>query len=456
MMSLSNLQFIFRFLPALILIYYLSPSSIRKYVLLLASLIFYALGDVRYLALLVAAVLINYFLGKKVVDGLKNYLVYVIAFDVALLALFKALGTFIGNSLIPVGISFYTFKMISYQIDLYKGNFKKLPDFVDTAVYFTLFAQIASGPIMRWSSYEENSSYISRKYRLLHGSFHSRLYLIEVGLYYFCIGLILKVMIADHLAYAWQSIGTIGYAHLSTPLAWLGVVIYSLNLYYDFWGYSLMASGIASMLGFPFIENFHHPYAASSVSDFYRRWHMSLGSWFRDYVYIPLGGSRNGVLRNILSLFAVWLLTGLWHGFSITFIIWAFFLLLLILCEKFIWSRFPSIYKFVGRFHVLVLVPLSWIPFAMGKWSYLYGYLNRLFPFANIPANVFANDYVGILQTYWPYIIVGFIGLVPIVFAAIKKFRNNIFVILFVLVLFWISIYSLSVRQENPFMYFKF
>ena len=160
MMSLSNLQFIFRFLPALILIYYLSPSSIRKYVLLLASLIFYALGDVRYLALLVAAVLINYFLGKKVVDGLKNYLVYVIAFDVALLALFKALGTFVGNSLIPVGISFYTFKMISYQIDLYKGNFKKLPDFVDTAVYFTLFAQIASGPILRWSSYEVNSSYI--------------------------------------------------------------------------------------------------------------------------------------------------------------------------------------------------------------------------------------------------------------------------------------------------------
>lgn len=301
----------------------------------------------------------------------KDRLVTVLALDIGLLVLFKALGAFAGSSILPLGLSFYTFKMISFQADVFRGEMKELPTFKRTAVYFTMFPQIVSGPIMRFnegSFLMEEREYSWEK--------------LEEGLQYFVAGLGTKVLLADRLAILWKDIHMIGYESISTPLAWLGAAAYSMELYFDFWGYSLMASGICVMLGFPFVKNFEHPYASKSVSEFWRRWHMTLGSFFRDYVYIPLGGSRGGMPETLRNLLAVWVLTGLWHGGSLNFVLWGLALFLLIAVEKIglgkLFTRFPLI----GRCYTLFLIPVTWVFFALTDLGQLGLYLERLFPFA--------------------------------------------------------------------------
>ena len=453
-MSFSDLKMIFRFLPIFLAVYYVTPPSYRRYILFVASIFIYATGDPRYLALLIASIIFNWFLGTDAFRHQKSSFVLAVLVDVVLLVLFKTLGAFSSLSFLPVGISFYIFKMISYQFDLFRGRIEHMPSFIDTAAYFSMFSQIVSGPIMRYEDYTANTSY---RRRLKDDSGRkSMLSCLDEGAFYFCIGLAFKVIIADHLAQCWYAIGTIGYAHISAPLAWIGVLCYPLNLYFDFWGYSLMASGIGVALGFPFIENFHHPYAAASVADFYRRWHMTLGSWFRDYVYIPLGGSRKDGFSTFLNLLIVWLITGLWHGFSLNFLIWAGVLFILIVWEKFVLIRFPFLMKVLGRFHVLVLIPLSWMPFALGKPEYIAGYFNCLFPFVTPPSNVYALDYVTILDNYLPFLIAGLVLLIPLFFNFIKKHRHNPLVAFICLALFWVSIYSLAGKAGNPFMYFRF
>ena len=295
MISFASLEFMFRFLPVFLIVYYAFPAKHRNTILLIGSIVFYAMGEPVFILLLIFLTWLNYFIGKQMRNqrcgyeirkwhkiARRRYLTGIVCVDVAVLIAFKALGVFVSGSLLPLGISFYLFKMISYQADLYRGEIADSPGFMDTALYFMVFPQIAQGPIMR---YEEGRTYALRYYSL-EG--------FEDGLQYFVIGLSMKVLLADRLAILWKDLQMIGYQSISTPLAWLGAVGYSLQLYFDFWGYSLMASGLMVMLGFDFIENFHHPYASKSISEFYRRWHMTLGSWFRDYVYFPMGGSRCG------------------------------------------------------------------------------------------------------------------------------------------------------------------
>ena len=455
-MSFSDLLFIFRFLPVFLILYYLVPGMLRRYLLLGASLLFYALGDIRFFMLLIAATLANYVIGKEVYYRRKSSFILILLLDTALLAGFKSLGAFAGSVFIPVGISFYVFKMISYQSDLYRGKMVDAPSAIDAATYFSMFPQMISGPIMRFADYADTGAdrdVMVDPFHLTRREYMPRL---EEGAFYFISGLALKVILADHLAMCWNAIGTIGYAHLSTPLAWIGVLCYSLNLYFDFWGYSLMASGICLALGFPFIENFHHPYAAGSVTDFYRCWHMTLGSWFRDYIYIPLGGSRKGGFRTFFNLLVVWLLTALWHGFSLNFLIWGMTLFVLIVWEKYVLSRVRILHAVLSRFHVLVLVPLTWIPFALGKTTHLIGYFHRLFPFARIPANVFEYDYVEILRNYTVFFLAGIVLLIPQVFETLKYNRKHPVVVILLLALFWVSVYSLVGSAGNPFMYFQF
>lgn len=454
MMSFSDLQMIFRFLPLFLAIYYVVPPYFRRGVLLIGSLFVYATGDLRYLPLLISSVIFNYFLGLDCLRGKKGSLALTILMDAGLLIAFKSLGAFVSLSFLPVGISFYTFKMISYQCDLYRGRIASAPSFIDTAAYFTLFAQIVSGPIMRYEDYARNTSY--RRKRKDDPNRPSMVACMEEGAFYFCLGLSFKVLIADHLAQCWHAIGTIGYAHVSVPLAWMGVVVYPLNLYFDFWGYSLMAAGVGVALGFPFVENFHHPYAARGVADFYRRWHMTLGSWFRDYIYIPMGGSRAGAGRTFINLFVVWLVTGLWHGLTLNFLIWAGVLFVLIVWEKYVLAHVPALMKVLGRVHVLLFVPLTWMPFALGKLSYLTGYMRCLFPFIDKPTNVYTHDYVTLLDNYLPFILAGLVLLVPQVFDTLKRHHKNPLVALICLTLFWASVYSLAGKAGNPFMYFRF
>ena len=375
------------------------------WVLFFGSFLFYTLGEPRWCLVLLGATIFNYFLGKWTSLQRKSFLILAAVFDAGLLMIFKILGLTISMDFLPIGISFYTFKMIAYQADLYTGKLGERPDFVTTASYFYFFPQLLQGPIMRPDNMYSSAIWIdkdvsSRKERL--GIYLNN---IEDGLKFFIMGMAMKVLIADHLAVLWKDLHTIGYESISTPLAWIGALAYSLDLYFDFWGYSLMAAGLGVALGFPFVQNFNHPYAAKGVRDFYRRWHMSLGTWFRDYIYIPLGGNRKGTFRGIINLLIVWALTGIWHGITPNYIIWGLFLYVLILSEKYIISRSKTLFNIVSRLNVFVLIPVSWVVFAISDMERLTVYMTRLFPFFGISGYVNTSDYIKYSTLYWPYIV---------------------------------------------------
>ena len=454
MVNFSDLNFIFRFLPVFLIAFFLTPIKFRTWTLLFGSLLFYAMGDLRMLPALAGAVIVN-FLFARAQDGekSKSLLLFILAIDFGMLAEFKILSQFVDNRLMPVGISFYLFKMISYQMDVYRGKISGDESFVNVAAYFCMFPQIVSGPIMRYEKFKDNP-FVQGKSQ---GRF-SVFTMIEDGLRYFVLGLALKVLIADHLAMLWKDIGTIGYESISTPLAWLGAYAYTMELYFDFWGYSLMAAGIGVMLGFPFITNFDQPYGSGSVSEFYRRWHATLGSWFRDYIYFPLGGSRNGSFRTVLNLFVVWVVTGFWHGITLNFILWGVILFVIIVLEKFVvFGKMPAaVGRIIGRFNVFVLIPLTWVVFAINDFGMLGEYFSRLFPFFGQGTNVNDRDFIKNLGIYWMILVPGVLLLIPRVYEFWENHRNHpVFNILWI-ILFWGCVYSIAGSAGNPFMYFRF
>ena len=464
-MLFSDLNFIFRALPLFLICYYIVPYRSRKWILLIASILFYAYNAFFYLPVLLCALVINHCLSAAV--SRKSRIVFTISLvlNAAVLILFKFLGTSesvitlpTGSSLkliLPLGMSFYIFKLISYQSDLYTGKIKN-KSLVNLAVYVTDFTQIISGPISRYSDSHAHTHKIVSSTEKAHTRFRAALSQISDGLTYFIAGLFLKVILADHLAILWNEIGTIGYDSISTPLAWIGAVVYSLDLYYDFGGYSLMAAGLGVMIGAPFIRNFKNPYAATSVSDFYRRWHMTLGSWFRDYIYIPLGGSRRGSLRTVLNLTVVWLLTGLWHGITINYLIWAGALLLMILFEKFVFSKNDVLYSIIGHINVWLMIPLTWIVFSIRSLNDLTHYFMRLFGQLPDAAVINASDYTRILSEGWLYLIPALIILLPGIRNIFIKHRNGKLWTVMLFIMFWLSIYSICGAVSNPFMYMSF
>jgi alginate O-acetyltransferase complex protein AlgI len=426
------------------------------WVLFFGSFIFYTLGEPRWCLVLLGATIFNYILGKWTSLQRKSFLILAVSFDAGLLMLFKILGSTISIDFLPIGISFYTFKMIAYQADLYTGKLKERPDFVTTASYFYFFPQLLQGPIMRPDKMYSSAIWIdsdvsTRKERI--GIYLNN---IEDGLKYFIAGMAMKVLIADHLAVLWKDLHTIGYESISTPLAWIGALAYSLDLYFDFWGYSLMAAGFGVALGFPFVKNFNHPYAALGVRDFYRRWHMSLGTWFRDYIYIPLGGNRRGDFRGILNLLLVWLLTGIWHGITPNYIIWGMFLYVLILSEKYIISVNKTLFNVVSRLNVFLMIPISWVIFAISDMERLTVYMTRLFPFFGISGYVNTSDYIKYSTLYWPYIVPGLVLLIPRVFDFCEKKRKHPVAVVVLFVLFWLCIFSIANTAGNPLMYLRF
>ncbi len=457
MINFSDLTFIFRFLPVFVIAYYLTPITYRTWTLLLGSLVFYGVGDIRMLPVLLGAVVVNYLFSRAIRGGNKKklLLVFIVCIDALMLVEFKILGQVIDNSLMPLGVSFFVFKMISFQADTYMDKITEEPPFADVAAYFCMFPQIVSGPIMRFSDYVENDHIGKDAYK---AELKTILGNIEDGLRFFVLGLFMKVMIADHLSMLWNDIGTIGYESLSTPLAWIGAATFSMQLYYDFWGYSLMAAGVGVMLGFPFVVNFDQPYSAKGVSDFYRRWHATLGSWFRDYIYIPLGGSRVKAPRIILNLLIVWLITGFWHGITLNYILWGLILFVIIVSERFIvFKLLPKwLGVIVGRLHVFVLIPLTWVVFAIPGLDMLREYFCRLFPFFGEGIAVNAGDYIKKLGTYGVFLGLGLILLIPGIYGLFEKYRKKPVIMAILFVIFWICVFSLSNSAGNPFMYFKF
>lgn len=458
MVSFAGLEFIFRFFPVFILLYYMVPSKYRETLLLLGSLFFYAVGEPVFIFLLILLTGFNYYMGKKAWESVQSFSIHewqakkkkvfmlsAVIVDVVVLIVFKVLSTFVNSSLLPLGISFYIFKMISYQIDLYRKEIWERPDLKSTAVYFMMFPQVVSGPIMRF-----NEGYFGDRRNY---SWEQ----LEDGLKYFVLGLGMKVLLADRLAILWKDLQMIGFQSISTPLAWLGAAGYSLQLYFDFWGYSLMAAGILVMLGFDFIENFKHPYSSKSIAEFYRRWHITLGSWFKDYVYIPLGGSRCAKGRLILNLAVVWLLTGIWHGNGINFLIWGILLGLLIILEKLFYGKYLEKTPVIGNIYVMIFIPLTWVVFAITDLKQLGIYFGRLFPFiggAGIAVN--PQDIIKYGQNYGVLFIIGILLCIPVVSRFYEKFKKNPLMIVFLAIVFWVSVYFMASSAGNPFMYFKF
>ena len=337
-MIFSSIEFLLCFFPVFLLCYSLTPRKLKNATLLLGSLIFYAFGDVRSLPILMASILFNYFIGRgmaepdrrkgaygkrqkrRIEKKNRRLLAAAVVVNIGVLCLFKYLP---GRAGLPLGISFYTFQVLSYLIDVYRGEQKKELSFVRFAAYISMFPQLVSGPIVLYG--EVRSKLWNRRFCAE---------TLQDGLKVFTAGLAAKVLLADRIGILWHDVQVTGFESISTPLAWLGAVAFSLKIYFDFYGYSLMAVGLGRILGFELPQNFREPYMAVTVRDFYRRWHMTLGRWFCKYVYIPLGGSRNGELRTALSLLAVWFLTGIWHGSTANFLIWSMMLWLLIVMER--------------------------------------------------------------------------------------------------------------------------
>lgn len=454
MVAFSSVEFLFRFLPVFLAVYYITPKKYRNTTLLFGSIVFYAVGEPYFILLLLASVWFNYILAVKIRNNKghgrdkqrRNWLITALLLDIGLLVVYKIAGAVAGNALLPLGLSFYTFKMISFQMDVYRGEIAGLPTFKRTAVYFMMFPQLVSGPIMRYN--EGDFTLGKRSYSWEQA---------EQGIQYFIIGLGTKVLLADRLAILGRDIQAIGYESISTPLAWLGAAAYSMQLYFDFWGYSLMASGLCVMLGFSFIGNFNHPYASKSISEFWRRWHMTLGSFFRDYVYIPLGGSRNGRLKTIRNLLVVWLLTGLWHGGSLNFILWGLVMFMLIVMEKLWLSKWLQKFPLLGRVYVLLVIPVTWVLFAVTDLQQLTIYLARMFPFTGaFGIAVNPGDIWKYLGMYAHYLIAGVIWCIPAAYGFVIKNRKNPVIIAGMVVLFWLCVYCTVSMGNNPFAYLKF
>lgn len=455
----SSLEFLFRFLPVFLVVFYLTPVKYRKIVLFIGSILMYACGEPRFVFLLLACTALNFLIGKNMKVDIdspfihskwrdkkrRKWLLLALITDVGVLAFFKIGNVVDSNILLPLGISFYTFKMISYQMDVFRGKVEADNSFWSFGSYVCMFPQLTSGPIMRYDDASEGLEHLGCTPEQF-----------EEGLRLLVIGLGAKVLLADRLGILWNDIQTIGFESISTPLAWLGAFTYSLQLYFDFEGYSLMAVGIGMMIGMPYIKNFDQPYMATSVSDFWRRWHMTLGSWFRDYVYIPMGGNRKGIPRLLLNLCVVWLLTGLWHGSGVNFLIWGITVGLFVIVEKLFYGKWLSRHKLVSHIYVWIVIPLTWVIFAVTSLPDLGIYFGRLFPFFGIGETLNPQDIFKYFSMYWWLLLAEIFFCIPGVSAWFNKHRKSWYANALLLVLFWMAVYQLTNAANNPFMYFRF
>ena len=453
----NSLEFLFRYLPVFLAAFYLTPPRYRNITLFIGSILLYACAQPRYVLLLLAVTFLNYLIGLRMMESLslphrrqrlrakRKWLLLAAATDLGILAFFKIGNVASGNLLLPLGLSFYTFRLVSYQADIYLGKIGAEPSFWRMGSYICMFPQIASGPIMRYEEAQE-------------GLWGERINpeQFEEGLRLLILGLASKTLLADRLGILWNDIQTIGFESISTPLAWLGAFAYSLQIYFDFEGYSLMAVGIGRMIGLPYIRNFDQPYSAISISDFWRRWHITLGSWFRDYVYIPMGGNRVGKLRLAGNLAFVWLLTGLWHGNGLNFLLWGLALGVLVILEKLLYGGLLKKHRLFSHLYVWFLIPLTWMIFAIPDVGEIGVYFARLFPFFGVGETLNAGDILKYLAMYWPFLLAGVFCCIPAVSRFYERWKKKWFVTALLAVLFWISVYRLSVSAGNPFLYFSF
>lgn len=466
-MVFSSATFIFYFLPITILIYYLVPMKAKNGVLLLFSLFFYGFGEPVYILIMILSILIDYFNGL-LIEKYRNrkmlpkvFLTVSVFANLGLLAFFKYGDFFIRNvneisgsrfSLLnvalPIGISFFTFQTMSYSIDVYRGNTKAQKNIITFGAYVSMFPQLIAGPIVIYKDVERQLSD-----RVMN------IEKIREGILRFVLGLGKKVLLANSIGALWEEIRFIPAAELSLASAWMGIMAFSLQIYFDFSGYSDMAIGLGKIFGFDFLENFDYPFISKSITEFWRRWHMSLGSWFRDYLYIPLGGNRNGTLISLRNIVVVWLLTGFWHGAAWNYVLWGAYFAVVLILEKYVLKNILD--KMSGFFRRLYTIPvllISFAVFAMEELPQLFSYLKVMLGQGMIMDEVFLSylSRYGVLfiilmvcATPWPYKM----------FRAYTSRKNITGEALSGAVLTLVFILSVSFIIDgayNPFLYFRF
>ena len=444
-MNFSSIPFLW-FLAAFLTLFGLCPARYRRYLLLAGSVVFMALGSVTAALWALLFALVNYLLGYFVENSSHRKLTMALAVAINVMALV----TFKLVKLLPDGLSFYTFAFITYLVDIGRGQLQAEYDPVRFANYSFFYPKFLMGPITR---YGELGPELDKPRLNLAG--------LQTGLENLVTGFAMKVLIADKLAILWNELVKIGFESLPSPLAWLGAFSFSIQLYIEWQSYTLMAHGIANILGYKLPQNFNYPYLARSIGDYYRRWHMTLMRWFKDYVYIPLGGSRAGTGRTVVNILIVWLLTSLWHGLGWNFLLWGMSLGLFIVIEKLWLGPVLEKNKVLSHLWVLFLIPLTWVCFKINDTAELGAYFSRLFPFFGsegvvqidvVPMDVFWMY----LKQFALYLILGVVFCFPLPEKLIHRFGKTWIGAVLLAALFWYAVYELNRNGNNPFMYLNF
>ena len=467
-MLFSSIPFLYYFLPAVVLLYFVVPKALKNFVLLAFSLVFYAWGEPKYVFLMLASITLGYVLGILIERfrgkiWAKIFLALSLISSLGFLAYFKYADFFISNFnaatglsvpllkiALPVGISFYTFQILSYTIDVYRGEVKAQRNFISLAAYIALFPQLIAGPIVRYSTIAEQLNHRTHSMER-----------VALGARRFILGLGKKILIADVLAEFCASFGASD--DKSVVFFWAYAIAYSLQIYFDFSGYSDMAIGLGKLFGFDFLENFNYPFISGSITEFWRRWHMSLGTWFRDYVYIPLGGNRVGKLRGLFNIFVVWMLTGFWHGASWNFVFWGLYFAILLLIEKVFLLKYLKKMKVMNHVYVIFLILISFVIFNSTEGlSQLFGTVGGMFGAGGVP--FISTETIYYLRSYGVVFILALVGSTPLIKMAVTKAQekkigervlNTIEPIVLVGLLLVMTAYLVD-GSFSPFLYFRF
>lgn len=470
-MLFSSITFLFIFLPLTLLLYYLVPFRMKNYVMLAASLIFYAWGEPVYIILMILSIILNYFCGQDIYEkrdnarAMKMSLMFGVVMNLLILGFFKYYGLLMDtvNAILPIdipyrvlalpiGISFYTFQAMSYLIDVYRKEVKPQENILYFALYISMFPQLIAGPIVRYIDIEE---------QLKERSINSTKF--GEGAMYFIRGLAKKVVLANTFGAVYEQVAAMQMGSFSTLTAWVGAIAYAFQIYFDFGGYSDMAIGLGKMFGFEFLPNFNYPYIAKSITDFWRRWHISLSTWFREYVYIPLGGNRCTPSRHILNLLIVWMLTGLWHGAQWNFMFWGLYYGVILILEKYLWgSKIEKLPSAVQHIYAFVLVLIGWVFFFSPTLGYAGQYLKVMFGIG--AKGIFDKQGFFMIFTNWLLIVIAILASAPRGYKLLKKITGcwqseevrAIVTCAVYIAMFLLCIAFLVTETYNPFLYFRF
>lgn len=471
-MVFSSILFLFRFLPIFMICYFVVPQRMRNIILFLGSLVFYAWGEPVYVVLMLISTVSDYIHGRLIhhfrgKTAAKVFLITSLLINLFMLGFFKyadfliqtinsVAGTAIPlfNLPLPIGISFYTFQTMSYTIDVYRGEVKVQKNILDFGVFVTMFPQLIAGPIVKYRQVADDLQ-----------NRHIDIYSVSYGTKRFVVGLAKKVLLANSLGVLWAEISAMNYGELNVLAAWMGIVAFAFQIYFDFSGYSDMAIGLGAVLGFHFPENFNYPYISASITEFWRRWHMTLSGWFREYVYIPLGGNRKGLVRQLLNILIVWILTGIWHGAGWNFLLWGLWFALLLILEKlFLKKLLTRIPKIFGCIYTWVGVLVGWVFFSIESLKGIWEYLAAMF--GQNGAGLWNRQALYFSKEYTLLFLIAIIASLPLAKMSVKRLETSkmgppmaIYRLgekIVPAALLILSIAYIVEASYNPFLYFRF